>query len=76
MANETETNLDSEFTVIYTLWMCQFIVIGLSNGIIALSILRYEALRRRKEFLIICGLSTVDFSYLLATSFGGNATSL
>ena len=44
----------------YLSYSVQGFVIGSSNMLIALSILRYEALRTSKEYLIMLGLSLAD----------------
>ena len=62
MSNSTSIGWDK--LPIYIIWSLEFLTIGVANLLIALAIVRYQALHKRKEYLIILGLSFADFIYV------------
>ena len=61
MSNDTNSESYWLFQTIYIVWIVEFMFIGLGNGLIAFALIRYEAIRDRKEYLIIFGLCLADF---------------
>ncbi len=53
-----------ELEPIYAVWSLELLTSGVTNLLVALAILRRQALRTRKEYLIILGLCFADFTYI------------
>ena len=56
---------------LYVTWIIFFFTTALPNLIVTLTIMRYSALRDRKEYLVVAGLSFVDFIKTGAYSIAG-----
>ena len=70
--NTTNENNYWQFQMVYIVWITEFLFIGLGNALIAFAIIRYEAIRDRKEYLIIFGLCLADFLSLTSYFCAGS----
>ena len=56
---------------LYVTWICFFFTTALPNLLVTLTVMRYEALNERKEYLIMAGLAFSDFLQTTAYSIAG-----
>ena len=64
MDNSTSIEIGWDKLPIYIIWSLEFVAIGVPNLLIVLAIVRHQALRDRKEYIIILGLCLADFIYV------------
>ena len=72
MSDNTTTVLAGRDTLwVYVIWGIQGITMSITNMLIVCAILRYQALRQTKEFVILLGLALADFCQMVGYAIGG-----
>ena len=58
---------------VYVIWICYFFTTSIPNMVIAVTVMRFKALRTRKEYLIVAGLSFADSLNIAGYSGAGKS---